>query len=72
MLGGGGGSVTIGLFICLYMWALVTRVDETVVVVHSGGCRCLGDHASLQVRASTAVTRGGTVSLSRVVQRSST
>ena len=57
--GGGGGSVTIGLFICLYVWTLVTRVGRTVVVVHSSGCHCLGDHASLQVRTSTVARASG-------------
>ena len=47
-----------------YMWALVTWVGKIVVVVRSSGCRCLGDRALLQLRATTvargrAVTRGG-------------
>ena len=50
--GGGGGSVTIGLCICLYLWAVMLRVGKSVVVGHSDECRCPGDHASLQVRAS--------------------
>ena len=45
------------------------RVGRSVVVGYSGGCCCPGDHASLQARASVrrggAVTRIGTVSLSR-------
>ena len=58
---GGGGSVTIGLCICLYMWALMLQVGRSVLVGHSSGCRCPGDHASLQVRASTvARVSGGT------------
>ena len=53
MLGGegGGGSVTIGPFICLHVWALVTWVGKIVVVVRSS--RCLGDRALLQLRSTT-------------------
>ena len=43
----------------LYVWALMTRVGKTVVVVHSCGCHCLGDHTSLQVRASTVAWANG-------------
>ena len=28
---------------CLYVWALMLRVGRSVVVGHSGGCRCPGD-----------------------------
>ena len=65
--------VTIGLFMCLYLWALMLRVGRSVVVGHSGGCHCPGDRASLQARTSFwrgwAVARVGTGSLSRVVQQ---
>ena len=68
--------VAIGLCICLYLWAVMLRVGRSVVVGHSGGCRCPGDHAALQARASVwrewAVARVGTGSLSRVVQQWST
>ena len=68
-------SVMIDLCICLYLWAVMLRVGRSVVVGHSGGCRCSGDHM-LQVRASVwgewAVARVGTGSLSRVVQQWST
>ena len=58
---GGGGSITIGLFICLYVLALMTQVGRTVVVGHSSGYRCLGDDMSLRVRASTVErVSGGT------------
>ena len=50
MLGGGGGSVMIGPFICLYLWVIVTWVDKIVVVGRSDGCRCLGDLMLLQLR----------------------
>ena len=53
------GRVAIGPCICLYVWALVTRVGRTVVVVHISGCRCLGDHALLQVRSSTVARVSG-------------
>ena len=43
----------IGLCICLYVWDLMLRVGRSVVVGHSSGCRCPGDHVSLQVRTST-------------------
>ena len=56
---GGGGSVTIGPFICLYVWALVTRVGKIVVVVRSSGCRCLGDRALLQLHAMTVARASG-------------
>ena len=49
---GGGGSVPIGPFIWLYLWVIVSWVDKIVVVVRSGGCRCLGDHVLLQLRAT--------------------
>ena len=52
-------NVTIGPFICLYVWALVTRVGKIIVVVHSSGCHCLGDHTLLQVRASTVARASG-------------
>ena len=43
------------------MWALMLRVGRSVVVGHSSGCRCPGDHVSLQLRASTvARVNGGT------------
>ena len=45
-------GVTIGPFIWLYLWVIVTRVDKIVVVVRSGGCRCLGNHVLLQVRVT--------------------
>ena len=44
--------VTIGLCICLYLWAVMLCVGISVVVGHSGGFRCPDDHASLQARAS--------------------
>ena len=67
-------SVTIGPFICLYVWALVTRVGKIVVVVRSSGCRCLGDRALLQLRATTVAWVSGNtwwdVSWSQSVERS--
>ena len=50
--------VTIGPFICLYVWAFVTRVDRIVVVVRSSGCRCL-DRVSLQLRATIVARPSG-------------
>ena len=42
----------IGLCLCLQLWAVMLHVDRSVVVGHSGGCHCPGDHVSLQARAS--------------------
>ena len=43
--GGGGGGVQRSalLYDCTW-WVILTWVGRIVVVVRSGGCRCLGDH----------------------------
>ena len=38
---------------------LMTRVGRIVVVVCSSGCRCLGDHVSLQLRATIVARASG-------------
>ena len=43
----GRTSVTIGLYISLYLWAVMLRVGRSIAVGHSSGCGCLGHHGSL-------------------------
>ena len=50
MLGGGGGSVTIGPFICLCLWVMVTRVGRIVVVFPSSEPLCRGVIVRLRLR----------------------
>ena len=68
--------VTIRPFIWLYLWVIVSRVDGLQLWSAVGGCRCLGNHVSLQVRATIvagqAVTCGEFVSLSRALNESGT
>ena len=71
-----GKYVTIGPFIWLYLWVIVSRVNGLLLWSAVGGCRCQGNRVSLQVRATTVagqvVTRGEFVSLSRVRNESGT
>ena len=54
----------------------MSRLDVLQLWSTVGGCRCLGNHVSLQVRATIvvgqAVTRGEAVSLSRALNGSGT
>ena len=40
------------LYMFVLLWAVMLRVGRSVVMGHSGGCHCPGDHALLHARAS--------------------